>query len=123
MPGYKLSQEAEEDIQNILRYGIPNFGVAQALKYHSELETRFELLAQFSRIGTPVYDLRPGLYRYPHKAHTFSIPSARTIFLSVAYLWPPPISSGTFDRQAAGPWLTEKQGIQIGRPLYPNRAQ
>ena len=71
MPGYKLSQEADEDIQNILRYGIINFGVAQALKYHSELETRFELLAQFSRIGTPVYDLRPGLRSPPQGPHNF----------------------------------------------------
>jgi toxin ParE1/3/4 len=69
MPGYRLSTEADEDIQHILRYGILNFGVAQALKYHSGLESRFELLAQFSRIGMPTYDLSPGLYRYPYKAH------------------------------------------------------
>ena len=94
MPGYKLSQEADEDIQIILRYGILNFGVAQALKYHSELEARFELLAQFSRLGTPVYDLRPGLYRYPHKAHTIFY----TIGEDDIFIWRVLVASADFKR-------------------------
>jgi toxin ParE1/3/4 len=43
--------------------------LAQALKYHLALESRFELLAQFPRIGLPTYDLFPGLYRFPYMAH------------------------------------------------------
>jgi plasmid stabilization system protein ParE len=39
------------------------------LKYHLAIESRFELLAQFPRIGLPTYDLLPGLYRFPSKAH------------------------------------------------------
>jgi toxin ParE1/3/4 len=69
MPGDRLSVEAAADISNIAHYGISTFGLAQALKYHSGLESRFELLAQFPRIGTPTYDLRSGLYRYPYVSH------------------------------------------------------
>jgi plasmid stabilization system protein ParE len=64
MPGYRLSLEAAADLESIGDYGIPAFGLAQALKYHPALESRFELLAQFPRIGLPTYDLLPGLYRF-----------------------------------------------------------
>jgi toxin ParE1/3/4 len=70
MPSYRLSAEALADIRAIRDYGIATFGLAQALKYHLALESRFELLGQFPRIGTPTYDLRPGLYRYHYKSHT-----------------------------------------------------
>jgi len=48
---------------------ITRFGLAQALKYHLGLESRFELLAQFPRMGTPSYDLRLGLYHFLYEAH------------------------------------------------------
>jgi toxin ParE1/3/4 len=70
MPSYRLSAEAAADIAAIGDYGIATFGLAQALKYHLALESRFELLGQFPRIGTPTYDLRPGLYRYHYVSHT-----------------------------------------------------
>lgn len=69
MPSYRLSAEAAADIEGLGDYGLATFGLAQSLKYHLALESRFELLAEFPRIGTPTYDLRPGLYRYPYKAH------------------------------------------------------
>ncbi len=37
---YKLSQVAEEDIYQIARYTIRQFGVNQAKKYHNELKKR-----------------------------------------------------------------------------------
>jgi toxin ParE1/3/4 len=69
MTSYRLSGEAAADIESIGDYGVTNFGFAQALKYHLALESRFDLLAEFPRIGIPTYDLRPGLYRLPYKAH------------------------------------------------------
>ena len=70
MPSFKLSAEAAADVEAIGDYGITTFGLAQALKYHLALESRFELLGQFPRLGIPTYDLRPGLYRYPYESHT-----------------------------------------------------
>lgn len=61
MPGHRLSREAVADIEAIGDYGIETFGLTQALKYHVGLESRFDLLSEFPRIGSPCYDLRPGL--------------------------------------------------------------
>ena len=70
MPSYRLTVAAARDLDAIGEYGIETFGLTQqALKYHVALESRFELLAQFPRIGTPTYDLKPGLYRFPYEAH------------------------------------------------------
>jgi plasmid stabilization system protein ParE len=66
MPGYRLSVEAAADLESIGEFGVAAFGLAQALKYLLALESRFELLAQFPRIGVPTYDLSPGLYRCPY---------------------------------------------------------
>jgi len=61
MSRYRLSCEAAADIDHIGAHGISRFGLEQTLKYHLGLESRFELLAQFFRMGTPIYDLRPSL--------------------------------------------------------------
>jgi toxin ParE1/3/4 len=83
MPSYRLSAEALADIRAIRDYGIATFGLAQALKYHLALESPFELLGQFPRIGTPTYDLRPGLYRYHYKSYT--IEPDRVLIVRVLY--------------------------------------
>ena len=70
MPSYKLSAEAVRDIEGIGENGMSKFGLAQALRYHLGLESRFELLAEFPRIGLPTYDLRAGLYRWSYQSHT-----------------------------------------------------
>jgi toxin ParE1/3/4 len=69
MPVYRLSAEAVADLESIGEFGVTAFGLAQALKYLLALESRFELLAQFPRIGLPTYDLSPGLYRFPYMSH------------------------------------------------------
>jgi toxin ParE1/3/4 len=70
MPSFRLSAEAAADVEAIGDYSITIFGLARALKYHLALESHFELLGQFPRLGIPTYDLRTGLYRYPYEAHT-----------------------------------------------------
>ena len=69
MPRYRLSRLAVVDIEGINDYGISRFGLEQALKYHVGLESRFELLTLFPRMGTPSYDLRPGLYHFLYESH------------------------------------------------------
>ncbi len=53
MPSYSLSSEAAADLETIGEAGIDMFGPGQALKYLLALEARFDLLAQFPRIGLP----------------------------------------------------------------------
>jgi toxin ParE1/3/4 len=82
MPSYELSVEAAVDIESIGDEGMASFGFAQALKYQLALESRFELLAQFPRIGMPTYDLLPGLYRFPYQSHMiFYTMAAEGVFI------------------------------------------
>lgn len=69
MPGHRLSAEAEQDVEDTTEFGVVNFGRNQAIKYHSSILRTIEILALFPRIGLPSYDLREGLYRFPHKSH------------------------------------------------------
>jgi plasmid stabilization system protein ParE len=55
MPSYELSIEAAADLESIGDFGVTRFGLAQALKYQLALESRFELLAQFPRMGAPTF--------------------------------------------------------------------
>jgi len=61
MPDFKLSSAAFDDLVDISDFGIRHFGRLQAAGYHAKLETTFDLLARFLRIGLPTYDLRDGL--------------------------------------------------------------
>lgn len=70
MANYRLSELAAADVESIVEFTVETFGALQAVKYHASLERTFQLLADFPRIGLPTYDLRPGLYRLPHKSHT-----------------------------------------------------
>jgi toxin ParE1/3/4 len=45
MESYRLSADAEEDIRRLYRYGILNFGLAQADSYFDGLFARFDQLA------------------------------------------------------------------------------
>jgi toxin ParE1/3/4 len=82
MPAYRLSNATVADLEAIGSYGFETFGTTQALKYQLAIEARFEMLAQFPRIGVPTYDLLPGLYRFPYAAHMiFYTIAAEEIFI------------------------------------------
>jgi toxin ParE1/3/4 len=48
---FRLTREAEEDVTNIYRYSVENFGEAQADTYHDGLTDCFRLLADTPLIG------------------------------------------------------------------------
>ena len=43
---YALSRKAEEDVIDIFMYGIAQFGIQQAERYHDLLERTFQFLAE-----------------------------------------------------------------------------
>ena len=45
MPSYKLTPEAEADLDRIFDFGIDTFGLDQAITYMGKLQTRFEDIA------------------------------------------------------------------------------
>lgn len=66
---YKLSRQAERDIEQIYQYSIAQFGVTQASDYLNELERAFELLAEFPRMGRSAEIMRPNLRCHQHQSH------------------------------------------------------
>lgn len=48
---YKLSTQAEIDLEEILIFGIQTFGKSQALKYFNSFKNVFELLSYIPEIG------------------------------------------------------------------------
>jgi plasmid stabilization system protein ParE len=73
---------------------------AQAFKYQLALESRFELLTQFPRMGSPTYDLRQGLYRFRYKSHMIFYTSSAENIVVVRML----PASADFKRHFASNW-------------------
>lgn len=67
MSEYQLSREAQDDLENIYRYGYYNFGETQADKYYDGLIQYFELIAekpyQFPSIDHIKEGYRKGVYQ------------------------------------------------------------
>lgn len=80
---YKLSKLAEEDIYQIARYTIQQFGVTQAKKYHNELQHTFELLARAPWIGRECNWVCDGMRRFEFKKHSIHyLPKNDTLFIA-----------------------------------------
>ncbi|MBL1430276.1 MAG: type II toxin-antitoxin system RelE/ParE family toxin [Robiginitomaculum sp.] len=67
---YKLSLRAEDDIREMFRYGLQEYGIAKADEYFDELHTRFDLLSEHPSWGANYGHITPNLKRYEHKAHS-----------------------------------------------------
>lgn len=80
---YKLSKLAEEDIYQIARYTIQQFGVTQAKKYHNDLKQTFELLAKAPWIGRECNWVCNGMRRFEFKIHSiYYLPKNDTLFIT-----------------------------------------
>ena len=80
---YKLSELAEEDIYQIARYTIQQFGVIQAKKYHDDLKRTFELLARAPWIGRECSWVCNGMRRLEFKKHSiYYLPKNNTLFIA-----------------------------------------
>ncbi|RLZ54516.1 type II toxin-antitoxin system RelE/ParE family toxin [Proteus mirabilis] len=80
---YKLSKLAEEDIYQIARYTIQQFGVTQAKKYHNDLKQTFELLAKAPWIGRECNWVCNGMRRFEFKKHPiYYLPKNDTLFIT-----------------------------------------
>ena len=62
LKGYKLSEEADIDIEDIFDYTEHHHSFNQAVKYLSELDAVFEQLVVNSEIGRKRNELKMGLY-------------------------------------------------------------
>lgn len=65
MGTYRLSKDAEVDLERIWLRGLKEFGPEQADRYYSALFERFEKLAENPYLYQAVDDLREGYRRSP----------------------------------------------------------
>ena len=80
---YKLSVEAEEDVIAIAEEGVRLFGAQQARRYHHDLFSLLDLLADNPRIARERIEIEPPVRVHPFKAHliVYRIVEDETIFV------------------------------------------
>jgi len=69
MKGYALTRGAEEDLEQIFRWGIEQFGANATERYLVELEMVFDHLVMFPGAARLRTDLKPPVRVYPQDAH------------------------------------------------------
>ncbi len=66
---YRLSNKAEQDLRNIYRYTVSNFGQLQAEAYLSGLEETLVQVSDTLTLAQKVDDIRKGYRRYLYQEH------------------------------------------------------
>lgn len=66
---YELSQEADDDLEEIFDYTLDQFGAEQAIRYLSGFETIFENLCFHPATGRKRDEIRKGLRSISHISH------------------------------------------------------
>lgn len=69
MPGYKLTQVAEQDLEVIWDYSLANWGLNKASSYLDELLSSFELLAQHPEMSWLRTEFTPAVRIHQHAHH------------------------------------------------------
>ena len=69
MPGYRLSEEAQNDLKEISRYTQENWGNKQAKYYLVELAAGFENLARSPKLGKARDEIEKGIRSFPVARH------------------------------------------------------
>lgn len=69
MRRYVLSRKAEEDIIAIFMYGVAEFGIQQAERYHDLLENAFQFLAENPEAARERLEITPPVRVHPIESH------------------------------------------------------
>lgn len=70
MPRYKLTPDAEADVDRLFDFGIDTFGLDQAVKYIQGLEERFDDIANNPLMYPAVDHIRQGYRRSVYGVHS-----------------------------------------------------
>jgi toxin ParE1/3/4 len=66
---FRVTPRAEEDLINIGRYTMQQWGIEQRDKYLRELDGRFQWLADNPKLGKARLDIEEGYYCYLQGSH------------------------------------------------------
>ena len=69
MAEYRLSPEAERDLELIWLYSCEHWGIAQAHRYLDDLTARLEAVANSPQTAQSCYHIRVGYRRYMVERH------------------------------------------------------
>lgn len=69
MKHYRLTELAEADLENILKYSIENWGASVAKRYYRGLYERFEWLVDNKQLGKYRPEIDLGIYSYQYQSH------------------------------------------------------
>lgn len=64
-----LSQEADNDIEDIFQYGENRFGSSQAIEYLMALNNHLKAIAENPHIGKERNEIKEGLFSFPLNSH------------------------------------------------------
>lgn len=83
MRRYALSGKAEEDIIAIFMYGVAQFGIQQAERYHDLLERTFQFLAENPEAARERVEITPPVRIHPIESHIviYTVDENRDIFV------------------------------------------
>lgn len=66
---FKLTKDAERDIQAILENSLSDFGRIQTDKYFDSLKKCLELIGTNPAVGTKIDSIKQDYLKFPHKSH------------------------------------------------------
>ncbi len=79
---YRLTREAQADVEDIYRYSFDHFGERQADIYYQGLVDRFELLADNPMYSRSASQLAPDLRRSEYQSHVvFYLPDETGVLI------------------------------------------
>ncbi|ETX06588.1 MAG: hypothetical protein ETSY2_16230 [Candidatus Entotheonella gemina] len=79
---YRLSREAQADVEAIYRHSYDQFGERQGDLYYEGLVERFEWLDDHPLFGRSASELAPGLRRSEYQSHVvFYLPEASGVLI------------------------------------------
>ncbi|WP_199925125.1 type II toxin-antitoxin system RelE/ParE family toxin [Neorhizobium sp. SOG26] len=69
MAEYRLSNKAEDDLEDIFLFSLHAFGERQAIQYVDDLHRCLELLADNPRMGRRAAGFDTEVHRHEHQSH------------------------------------------------------
>lgn len=69
MTCYLLSPAAQADLDDIWDYSLRQWGLAQTERYLKSIGETVSALANGTRTGRPIHDIRPGYWKCPVGSH------------------------------------------------------
>ena len=69
MPKYSVSEAAQSDLRDIVRYTVEKWSADQAVRYATGLKNTFQTLAESPRIGRSCDEVGRGLRRHEYGKH------------------------------------------------------